>query len=346
MKNQKKVDDKTIIDSYLKLNSVWKVGADVGLCGQTVHERLTDLGVINKMNYFTEENYAFLKENYQKYRDIGQVRALAKIMKRTPAFLNRKAKELGITNSEKRISMKPFAEHLSRQRKEYYKTHEHPRGMKGKTHSDEFKRLASIRVKATWANPNYILNSQEHKQRKSDSMAKMQAQGKLRNGYSRAKNGSVNINGKSIFFRSSWEVNIAAFLQFKKENNLIKEWEYEVETFWFNAIKRGVRSYKPDFKITNIDGSTYFIEVKGWMDRKSKTKLSRMAKYYPNIKIDLIDKERYNVIKKNKSLYKYWGALDSDEFLTKKVECSVDGCSNKNYSRKLCRRHYFKVYNK
>ncbi len=37
------------------------------------------------------------------------------------------------------------------------------------------------------------------------------------------------------------------------------------------------------------------------MDPKSKTKLKRMAKYYPNIKLVLIDKKYYEDIKKKMS---------------------------------------------
>ena len=42
---RKKVPDETIRDSYLRLNSVWKVADEVGLCGQTVHERLINMGL-------------------------------------------------------------------------------------------------------------------------------------------------------------------------------------------------------------------------------------------------------------------------------------------------------------
>jgi len=114
----------------------------------------------------------------------------------------------------------------------------------------------------------------------------------------------------TFFARSRWEANIGAYLQFLKEKNEIKDWEHEPKTFWFLEIKRGVRSYLPDFFITNNDDSTYFIEVKGYMDAKSKTKLKRMAKYYPDVRVDVIEEKRYNAIKRNSSLYKHWGLLE------------------------------------
>lgn len=85
-----------------------------------------------------------------------------------------------------------------------------------------------------------------------------------------------------------------------KDRGEIKEWEHEPETFWFEGIKRGVCSYLPDFRITDKNG-VHFIEVKGWMDPKSKTKLKRMAKYHPDVKIVLIDKPYYEDIKKKLS---------------------------------------------
>lgn len=128
--------------------------------------------------------------------------------------------------------------------------------------------------------------------------------------YSRTKRGEVTIGGKTIFARSSWEANIAAYFEFLKQKKEILDWEHEPNTFWFLKIKRGVRSYKPDFLITNNDGSQYYEEVKGWMDAKSKTKLKRMALYYPEVKISVLDKDRYKAISANKSIIPNWGLLD------------------------------------
>jgi hypothetical protein len=106
-----------------------------------------------------------------------------------------------------------------------------------------------------------------------------------------AKQGWHEINAKKYFFRSNWEKQYAYYLEWLRNNNVIKAWEHEPEVFWFNEIKRGVRSYCPDFKITNPDGSHYWVEVKGYMDAKSKTKIRRFRKYYPQEKLVIIDKE-------------------------------------------------------
>lgn len=108
----------------------------------------------------------------------------------------------------------------------------------------------------------------------------------------------VEVGGKRCFFRSLWEVNYAHYLEWLKVNKQILDWEFECDTFWFHAIKRGVRSYLPDFKVTENDGSICYHEVKGYMDSRSKTKLKRMAKYYPNIKIKVIDSYAYYLIAK------------------------------------------------
>lgn len=117
------------------------------------------------------------------------------------------------------------------------------------------------------------------------------------NKFKNMQSGDYDINGKVIYFRSLWEPNYALYLDFLIKQKQILKWEYEPDTFWFDQIKRGVRSYKPDFKVTNIDGSIEYHEVKGYMDAKSKTKLKRMRIYYPDVKMVLIDKAVYNEIK-------------------------------------------------
>ena len=97
-----------------------------------------------------------------------------------------------------------------------------------------------------------------------------------------------------IFVRSAWEANYARYLNWLVAHSQIKSWEYEPDVFYFENIKRGTRSYLPDFKVENNDGTIEYHEVKGWMDATSKTKLKRMKKYYPDVKIVLVDKPVYN----------------------------------------------------
>lgn len=91
-----------------------------------------------------------------------------------------------------------------------------------------------------------------------------------------------------IYFRSSWEYYYAIFLQKLKMEGKIIDWKHEPKVFWFEGIKRGVRSYLPDFCVIHKDQSEEWCEVKGYFDSKSQTKMKRMAIYHPNVKIRLV----------------------------------------------------------
>ena len=106
------------------------------------------------------------------------------------------------------------------------------------------------------------------------------------------------IGGIRKYYRSRWEANYARYLEWMRSRGEIAKWEHEPETFWFSGIKRGTVSYLPDFRVTKNDGSIYYVEVKGWMDDRSKTKLKRMKKYHPSVQLELVDGKRYNAIKK------------------------------------------------
>lgn len=116
--------------------------------------------------------------------------------------------------------------------------------------------------------------------------------------YTRGASGWVDVGGKRFFARSSWEANYGRFLQFQQDHGLIRNWQHEPCTFWFEGIKRGVCSYLPDFRIETNSGTIEFHEVKGWMDAKSLTKIKRMAKYHPAVTLVVIDQKRYEAISK------------------------------------------------
>jgi len=110
-----------------------------------------------------------------------------------------------------------------------------------------------------------------------------------------------------LYVRSGWEANWARYLNWLVELGEIRSWEYECDTFEFEAIKRGSRFYTPDFKVVNKNGSIEYHEVKGYMDARSKTKLKRMAKYYPDVKLILIERDTYyDVAKKVGAMIPNW----------------------------------------
>jgi len=72
--------------------------------------------------------------------------------------------------------------------------------------------------------------------------------------------------------RSNWEANFVRIL-----NGYSIKFEFEPTVFSF-PIKRGTRGYTPDFFI-NKTGE--WVEIKGYLDTKSKVKLKRFKRYYP-----------------------------------------------------------------
>jgi predicted nuclease of restriction endonuclease-like RecB superfamily len=67
-------------------------------------------------------------------------------------------------------------------------------------------------------------------------------------------------------------------------------------------------TYLPDFKVTERDGSVVYHEVKGWMDSQSKSKLKRMAKFYPEVRVIVVDEDGYKAIARSVApIVPYWG---------------------------------------
>jgi len=116
------------------------------------------------------------------------------------------------------------------------------------------------------------------------------------------KSGWREIGGVRKYYRSRWEANYARYLQFLKEQGKISEWKHEPKTFWFESIKRGCRSYLPDFWVKETNGQEAYHEVKGWMDDRSKTKIKRMKKYHPEVKLIVIDSKGYKALAKTCSV--------------------------------------------
>ena len=111
------------------------------------------------------------------------------------------------------------------------------------------------------------------------------------------KQGWDIVGGKRYWFRSGFEVRWARYLEFLKEIGEIADWEYEPKDFWFEEIKRGTVSYKPDFRVNYMRqlsdpnaaiGEIIWHECKGHIQQKDVTKFRRMAKYYPDEKIILV----------------------------------------------------------
>lgn len=93
------------------------------------------------------------------------------------------------------------------------------------------------------------------------------------------------------YFRSMWERNFARFLKYTGE-----AFAYEPKTFWFDGVRRGTNSYKPDFQ--SLKTPRLWYEVKGYMNARSRVALQRMKKYYPGETIVIIEREWFRAAKR------------------------------------------------
>jgi len=113
-----------------------------------------------------------------------------------------------------------------------------------------------------------------------------------------------DLNG--IYMRSRWEANVARFLNILLLCDKVASWEYEPRIFTF-PVKRGITKYTPDFLINLPDGSHYWLEVKGWMDKPSKIKIKRFGIHYPNESLIILDEKQYRSMEKEfKDLIPNW----------------------------------------
>lgn len=301
----KKVDDKTLIETYKRLGSVWLTAKAVGLCGQSVHERLTKLNVIQKMNVFTKDDELYLLEHYNEYASTNRLQELADEMGRTKQFICRKAKSLGLTNKTNRFITDEHKNIVSRSIKKHIAECGHPKGMKGKHHSKEFSERMSERVKSEWKDGNSKFNSMEFRQSRSDNMHKMRIEGAIKSVSPFNKNIQVKYNGKDYCFKSSWEYEVASRLQTLKEDSNIKAWDYECKHFVFNDVSFGMRSYCPDFEVTRNDGSIFYIEVKGWKRNDAMKRISMFKERYKDVELIIIDKDEYRKLSEDGYLRRY-----------------------------------------
>lgn len=131
------------------------------------------------------------------------------------------------------------------------------------------------------------------------------------------KGGWREIGGQKKYYRSRWEANYARYLEYLRVGGEVVSWAHEPTTFWFEGIKRGVTSYLPDFHVVypGSEGGVReeYHEVKGWMDNKSATKIKRMAKYHPTVKLVVVDRKVYNALERE-----FGNILEGWELLSKR----------------------------
>lgn len=244
---------------------------------------------------WTEAEIETLRGYYKSSRLVRMSELVALLPGRPRTSICKKAGDEGLTNRRRKAGEEERAL-ISAKATERIRTLGHPRGYLGHKHTAEAKEKMLAATRRAWADPSSGLNSEKVRQGRSDLMKERhESMGEMRTGYSRGKMGKrEDLNG--LYVRSSWEANYARYLNWLVSIGQIARWEYEPDTFEFTAIKRGTRSYTPDFKVYENDGRVAYHEVKGWMDQPSRTRLERMARYYPDVQIVLIDAPVYRAL--------------------------------------------------
>lgn len=266
------------------------------------------LGLRAKLNTFTDAEINAIKHFYESNPDEMDLAEFAKALGRPKTSISRAARSLGLTNrcrSNTEDEIKKTRDKMEQYRKtekyktevyplqvsllSYYARDNHPRGMLGKHHSEDTKQKMSVAQKRLWN--SYSLAEYENRVNLIRASTKGgRGHESTQSTFSRG-NGGVR-NDLGIYLRSSWEANVARVLNF-----LGLPWDYECRRFRFADVGDGVLSYCPDFYLMESD---IWIEVKGWMDEKSKVRLTKMREFYPEeySKLYLIDAQEYSKIQK------------------------------------------------
>lgn len=289
------------------------IAALLGRSENAVRGRAHIHGIVRDRSWTKQEEES-LRSLYEKSGENGvlDLTGFANSINRNKANVCRKAKQLGLPVSptrkhvEERKDRRKFKgdkeavrRHISESMRQHIKEKGHPRGALGYRHTEEAIRAMSEKSRAA----NAALTPE---QRVAINLKIMKT--RLANGtyathrpHGSWKAGWHEIGGKRCYYRSNWEANYARYLQWLKEKGQISDWKHEPKTFWFEGVKRGTVSYLPDFWVLENDGRDGFHEVKGWMDDRSKTKIARMAKYYPDVSLIVVDAKAYREIRRKVS---------------------------------------------
>lgn len=304
MANQKRVSDDKIKSLYAKHRSIYRVAAACGLCPQSVHERLVRLGIQRNNRPFSEEERAAIRNLYTEgfERGAGKVQALADKLGRSISVIYTEAHNRGLCDASRPLHAtrrQSLAIGTSRATKARQAAGTYKNAMAGRRCSPDRRAAMSRNSLSMWENRSAAAKARITEKVMKTRLARYGRVGNVeRPGQTSWKAAWHTIGGQKIYCRSTWEANYAHYLEWRRSREEIRSWQHEPETFWFEKVRRGVRSYLPDFKVVFWDGRIEFHEVKGWMDSKSKTKIRRMKLYHPSVVLDVVDAKRYRALKK------------------------------------------------
>ncbi len=282
---KRKVTDEQVLNAYEKAGNVWLAGKELGVCGQSIWERLKRLNVDLSTRHWTEDELSQLKGFYNVSATSPiDLKGFAKNMDRSPQNVSRKARELGLLTSYNRKCTQVQCDAMGARTKAWIKKNGHPRGFREMRFCPEcnkfFEVPAAVVQKCCSQHCAYV------RRFKGVNMFSRSVKGKR-----------SDLNNQ--FFRSNYEANYARYLNFLiKHGEPILKWEFEPDTFEFKKIKKGVRFYTPDFKIYFANDVIEYHEVKGWDYPKGITQRKRFAKYYPQFKLLVIDDDFFKDCKR------------------------------------------------
>ena len=240
--HNQKASDEDVIGAYAKHGNVWVVAKELGMCGQSIHERLVKLGAIVKPPRFTAYECHIIMEWYALHHG-------------------------------KPMDLEPLVEQLGHK---HHKTNICRKARELGVGTDQCREISTGRKKAL-----------------SDSTAdRMQTKG-IHSGA--AKSGRREDLG-GVFFRSTWEANYARYLNKQIDDGEVTSWEYEPRKFVFTNITRGPWCYLPDFLLHYPDGKHEWVEVKGWMDGASRSKIKRFNTQFPDEPIYVLGAKEYKIL--------------------------------------------------
>jgi len=261
-----------------------------------------------KRRAFSQAEIGFMQSHYRDWVNAGRLDDLAGLMGRSKSVLSEKARALGVSDALMGRQIAAQATTIKCTGVPKWSEKDHPRGFAGKKHGALAREKSATASNAFWGSLDEAAKQQRVTANLKAAIEKNGRIGPLvpaRGGTWKA--GWREIGGTRKYYRSRWEANYARYLHWLQNRGDILDWKHEPETFWFETIKRGVRSYLPDFRVWENDGSSKLHEVKGWMDSRSKTTLRRMAKYHPGETIVLVAEKQYREIERRlSSLIEGW----------------------------------------
>jgi hypothetical protein len=289
--------------------SIKEMAVSLGRSDKAIRNKCWRLGLLESREW-TEDQIQMIRDEYATEKPV-RIDRLEELTGKTRAAIFLKASRIGLGDRNRKVvefrkeypnkfdTKEELSAFHSERQKKALAENGHPRGMLGKSHSESTKAALSS-ICTEW-------NRSLTDEKRIEYLIKG-TKTKMANGtYAPPRKNCTwkaawhEIGGKRKYYRSKWESNYAYYLESLKVNGEIKDWTHESKVFWFEGIKRGCVSYLPDFHVIQNDGSDEYHEVKGWMDAKSVTKIKRMAKYHPDVKLIVIDSKAYTALQKQVS---------------------------------------------